>query len=84
MVRFKQLLKVLFLTEEHIIHNAYSPGNTYLLTGHFSLINAFTVLKRRAWGVPPAPGQGVKCLPLINKASWLMVILWSTHYPENL
>lgn len=46
MVRFKQLLKVLFLTEEHIIHKAYSPGNTYLLTGHFQLINDFTVLKQ--------------------------------------
>lgn len=44
MVRFKQLLEVLFLTEEHIIHNACSPGNTYLLTGHFHLINGFAVL----------------------------------------
>lgn len=48
MVRFKQLLKVLFLTEEHIIHNACSPGNTYLLTGHFPLINGFAALTRTA------------------------------------
>lgn len=44
MVRFKQLLKVMFLNEEHIIHKAHSPGNTYLLTGHFHLINDFTAL----------------------------------------
>lgn len=56
MVRFKQLLKVLFLTEEHIIHNAHSPGSTYLLTGHFHLINDLSVETHTA-GRASSPGQ---------------------------
>ena len=62
MARFKQLLKVLFLTEEHIIHNAHSPGNT--ANWSFSLINGCTV-----WGTPqrkalqPRPGAVSARLP---------------------
>lgn len=83
MVRFKQLLKALFLTEEHIIHQACSPGNTYLLTGHFHLINDFTDGTDHSAKCFQHMARGIKCRPLLNKVSWLMGILRSTHDPEN-
>lgn len=81
MVRFKQLLKALFLTEEHIIHQACSPGNTYLLTGHFHLINDFTDGTDHSAKCFQHMARGIKCRPLLNKVSWLMGILRFHTWP---